>query len=228
MNLFDHFNLDPQTQFEKWYYEAKTGQYPNPTLFQRFTYPLYQFFRWIGGMLYPPFRLHNSDAMVLATASKDGTPSARVVLLKGIHGGRFTFYTNYNSPKAADLEVNPQVALTFHYLYPERQIRISGHVEKMSYEESNRYWLSRSRGSRFSAMVSNQSHVIQDKTAMQQAIKKLEKEYSGKEINCPDNWGGYYVTPTSYDFWQGRVNRFHDRMRYLKTETGWDRQLLAP
>lgn len=152
------------------------------------------------------------EAMTLATATPDGTPSARMVLLKEIDDRGFHFFTNYESRKARELEVNPKVALILHWAVLERQIRIEGSVERLSDEESFAYFRTRSRGSRIGAWASKQSRPLDDRSELEVAVDEAERRFEGvDEIPLPPHWGGYRVVPTSIEFWQGRASRLHDR-----------------
>ncbi|MGK5089079.1 pyridoxamine 5'-phosphate oxidase [Bdellovibrionota bacterium FG-2] len=179
-------------------------------------------------IIYPPAVMHQPDSATLATATREGRPSARIVLFKGIKRNGFSFFTNYSSRKAAEIAQNPFVALTFHWGNPERQIRIEGSVEKLSFEESSRYWVSRPRGSQIGAIASNQSSVISDPSVLKDRVAEIEDLYKGKEIPCPEGWGGYRIEPEMIEFWEGKVFRLHDRLVFRKKGAHWETQRLAP
>ena len=169
------------------------------------------------------------NAMTLATATKDGIPSARIVLLKGVHDENFTFYTNYNSKKGQELIDNPNAALVFNWLSMQRQIRIQGSVKKISRSESEAYFQSRPKGSQIGAWASPQSQVINDRDILEDKKTALETEYQNTEIlPCPPHWGGFLVEPKVIEFWQGRSSRLHDRICYTKLGNDWKIERLAP
>jgi pyridoxamine 5'-phosphate oxidase len=172
---------------------------------------------------------HEPNAMTVATAGADSTPTARMVLLKGFDERGFVFYTNYESAKGRDLDENPRAALLFYWPELERQVRISGDVERVSREESERYFHSRPRGSQIGAAVSKQSSVIPSREYLEEAVSRFELEYDGADIPLPDSWGGYRVRPRWIEFWQGRPNRLHDRLRYERDAEGaWNIVRLSP
>jgi pyridoxamine 5'-phosphate oxidase len=170
------------------------------------------------------------NTMVLATATNEGAPSARVVLLKGFSARGVTFFTNYESRKAQQLAENPRAALNFHWPWLERQIQIEGLVEKVGREESKAYFDKRPIGSRFGAMVSRQSSVIESRKFLEERLSALKAEYPSDNPPLPDYWGGYLLVPHRLEFWQGRENRLHDRFLYTQTTpTGnWRIDRLAP
>lgn len=168
------------------------------------------------------------NAMTVSTLGLDGFPKSRVVLLKHYDNAGFTFYTNYDSDKGEALTVNPHVCLSFFWPNLERQVIIKGKAERLSEEQSTNYFHSRPKGSQLGALVSPQSEVIPDRAFLENRLQKLENEYSEKEIPKPENWGGFQVVPEEFEFWQGRPNRLHDRIRYRKHDSGWNRDRLAP
>ncbi|MGC4234779.1 MAG: pyridoxamine 5'-phosphate oxidase [Niabella sp.] len=170
------------------------------------------------------------NAMTLATASADGTPDARIVLLKGFSGEGFTFFTNYESAKGQQLAVNPRACLLFFWKELERQVRISGTVSRISKEESEQYFFSRPVGSQIGAWASQQSRVLQNREELEKKLDTVLAEVEGgKKIEKPDYWGGYLVKPYSIEFWQGRPNRLHDRLLYtLQDDNSWKIERLAP
>ncbi|MGK5085151.1 pyridoxamine 5'-phosphate oxidase [Bdellovibrionota bacterium FG-1] len=178
--------------------------------------------------VYPFTMLHQPDAVTLATATRDGKPSARVVLFKGLKDGRFGFYTNYTSRKGQELAENPQVAMTFHWCLPERQIRIEGRVEKMTAAESQAYWNSRPRGSQTSGAASPQSQRIESREGLKHKVAEVVQSFEGKAIPCPEFWGGYHVVPERIEFWEARLNRLHDRLVYVRENGAWKTYRLAP
>jgi pyridoxamine 5'-phosphate oxidase len=168
------------------------------------------------------------ETVVLATAAPDGAPSARAVLLKGFDARGFVFYTGYESRKGRELAVNPQAALLF--LWPGRQVRIEGAVERISPEESDAYFRSRPFGSRVSASVSPQSAVVPDRETLEARAAELRAEYAGREdeLPRPGGWGGFRLAPASFEFWQHGDDRLHDRFRYRRWSGGWTIERLAP
>ncbi len=190
---------DPIVQFRCWFDEAYAAGLPEP------------------------------NAMTLATATNDGRPSARVVLLKGYDQRGFVFFTNYESRKGQELAENPWAALVFFWAGLERQVRIEGHVAPISAPESDAYFRSRPRGSRLGAWTSPQSQVIESREVLERRLQKLTEQYADQEVPRPSHWGGYRVEPLMIEFWQGRPNRLHDRLRYRwLSEGGWQIERLAP
>jgi pyridoxamine 5'-phosphate oxidase len=190
---------DPSTQFDAWMREAIETQLLEP------------------------------NAMSLATVSAAGTPSLRVVLLKGFDERGFVFYTNYASSKAGDIAGNPAVALHFSWLPLERQVSVTGRAEKISTAESLKYFLSRPRDSQIGAWASRQSEVITTRSLLESKFAEMKAKFLSGEVPLPDHWGGYRVTPATFEFWQGRPNRLHDRFRYARqADGGWSIARLMP
>lgn len=168
------------------------------------------------------------NIMVLATAEKNGKPSARVVLLKGIESEGFTFFTNYLSRKGKELKKNPFASVVFHWADLERQVRIEGKIEKLSKEDSEAYFHSRPVESQIGAIVSPQSQVIEGRQILDDKFKAYTEAYDGETIPKPAHWGGYILKPDVIEFWQGRASRLHDRLIYKKLNEGWKIERLAP
>ncbi len=189
--------------------------------------PFKQFQVWFGDAL--AAHLLEPNAMILATATRDGKPSARAVLLKGFDERGFVFYTNYESRKGQELAENPSAALVFLWEELERQIRIEGQVEKCLAAESDIYFRSRPLGSQLSATLSHQSQVISSREVLEHRLQELMVENANGDVPRPTNWGGYRLNPTSIEFWQGRPNRLHDRLRYrLQSDRSWLIERLSP
>ncbi|MBM3178515.1 MAG: pyridoxamine 5'-phosphate oxidase [Bacteroidetes bacterium] len=192
-------HTDPIAQFKGWFEEALQSQLPEP------------------------------NAMHLSTVSADGRPSGRVILLKGLEDGGFSFYTNYQSHKGKELENNAYCCLTFFWPELERQVRIEGQAERLDPKISDQYFSSRPRGSRIGAWASPQSSVIADRKILEERFSAIEKRFEGKDaIERPKQWGGFMVVPHLIEFWQGRESRLHDRIEYHREETGWKIHRLAP
>ncbi len=190
---------DPITQFEKWWNEAVKSE------------------------------INEVNAMTLSTASADGIPSARIMLLKGFDKDGFVFFTNYNSYKGRHLLENPRACLVFFWKELERQVRITGLVEKLPAESSDEYYYSRPVGSRLGAIASPQSTVIEDRAWLENRVKEVAEQYKDREPVRPDNWGGFIVKPITVEFWQGRASRLHDRIQYsLQDDAQWKIERLAP
>ena len=195
----NEIDRDPIRQFQVWFDEAIAAKLPLP------------------------------EAMNLATVTADGRPASRMVLLKQVDGYGFVFFTNYESAKAKQLEVNPYAALVFYWPQLERQVRVEGKVTKTSAEESEAYFKTRPRESQIGAWASPQSEVIAAREVLEQRARELAELYSDREIDCPDYWGGFRLTPDRIEFWKGRVGRLHDRILYeLQPDGSWAIKRLAP
>jgi pyridoxamine 5'-phosphate oxidase len=166
--------------------------------------------------------------MSLATATKEGVPSLRTMLLKYFDKTGFVFFTNYQSKKAKEISQNPQVALLFQWLDLERQIKIQGSIEKISMAQSLKYFISRPKDSQIGAWASSQSDTISSRSFLETQIKSIATKFKNKEIPLPDFWGGYRVIPEKIEFWQGRDNRLHDRFEYTLSDDVWTINRLAP
>ncbi|MEN1785972.1 MAG: pyridoxamine 5'-phosphate oxidase [Bacteroidota bacterium] len=191
---------DPITLFQQWFYEVEASD-----------------------------GVEEPNAMTLSTVGIDGFPKNRVVLLKKYTHEGFIFYTNYESEKGKAITHNPQVCLSFFWPNMERQVIVKGHAEKLPENLSDGYFESRPRGSQLGAIVSKQSEPIASRTALEDQLKKLETALEGQELERPNHWGGYMVKPSSVEFWQGRPNRLHDRIRFaLQEDYSWDIVRLQP
>lgn len=190
---------DPVRQFEKWWHDVSGSS------------------------------VEEANVMTLATATKSGKPSARIVLLKGFTHEGFVFFTNYESHKGTELSENSQVSLVFFWKELERQVRIEGVAERISVEESDTYFNSRPEASKVGAWASPQSKVIASRKIIEENVAAVEKKFTGATIQRPAHWGGYIVKPQLIEFWQGRPSRLHDRIQYTKLENGnWKIERLAP
>jgi pyridoxamine 5'-phosphate oxidase len=190
---------DPIEQFQTWFREAYESEVPE------------------------------ANAMNLATVTEKGTPTSRVVLLKGVEDNKFVFYTNYQSDKGREMEKNPAVALTFFWSELERQVRIEGIASRVDAKKSEEYFQSRPRGSQIGAWSSPQSAIIRDRLILEDRVKQMEEKFSGQEIlPRPQQWGGYEVEALLIEFWQGRASRLHDRIEYTKVDGIWQIHRLAP
>jgi pyridoxamine 5'-phosphate oxidase len=189
--------------------------------------PIKQFGTWFQRAL--SANLVEPNAMTLATASKHGVPSARIVLLKAYDEHGFTFFTNYSSPKGRDLEENPRAALVVFWAPLERQVRITGRVSRVSKEISEEYFHHRPMGSQLGAWASKQSEVIANREELEKHLAEVSRLYQGKAVPLPPYWGGYCVAPEIIEFWQGRPNRLHDRFRYTRvSDREWRIERLSP
>lgn len=188
--------------------------------------PLEMFGRWLqeavdAGVTEP-------NAMTLATATAEGRPSARVVLLKEVNSEGFVFFTNYLSRKGRELLVNPHAALVFDWHEMERQVRIEGGVERLPAVASDAYFDARPENAKIGAWTSPQSKIVKDRSELDALLQAAEERFAQEEIHRPDHWGGFLIRPTVVEFWQGRPNRLHDRIACYKTEEGWSMHRLAP
>jgi pyridoxamine 5'-phosphate oxidase len=172
--------------------------------------------------------MDDPNAMVLATATADGKPSARIVLLRGFDRQGFVFFTNYDSQKSREIEENPQASLLFYWSNLERQIRLEGAISKTNRRLSQEYFASRPRASQIGAWASAQSRTIESRQELEEKISEAEKRFAGRKVDCPEFWGGYILKPRSFEFWQGRESRLHDRLRYSKTKSAWKIERLSP
>lgn len=196
----EQLNVDPFQQFELWFQQACNADLPEP------------------------------NAMNLATVASTGEPTQRIVLLKYFDRQGFVFFTNYESRKARQIEENSQVSLLFFWIGLQRQVQIRGNAVKISQGESLKYFMTRPRGSQIGAWCSAQSSIITSRTILELKFEEMKQKFQNKEIPLPSSWGGYRVIPSTFEFWQGRENRLHDRFLYcqLQSESDWEIQRLAP
>jgi pyridoxamine 5'-phosphate oxidase len=188
--------------------------------------PFAEFARWLEEAV--AAQVVEPEAMTLATANAEGTPSARMVLLRGFDERGFVFFTDYRSQKGVELERNPRAALVFHWSELERQIRITGTVTATAREESEAYFRTRPRGSRIGAWASHQSQIIPSRRQLDERVAELESRYPDDEIPLPPYWGGFRLAPAAIEFWQGRTSRLHDRIRYVREGESWRIERLSP
>ena len=189
--------------------------------------PIRQFQIWLDDAIAANIPL--AEAMTLATATPDGRPAARMVLLKQVDQNGFVFFTNYRSAKARQLDANPYAALVFYWNLLERQVRVEGSVVRTSAEESREYFQTRPRESQIGAWASEQSEVIAGRDVLERRAQELETLYCDRDVDCPEHWGGYRLKPERIEFWKGRIGRLHDRILYELTSDGtWTISRLAP
>jgi pyridoxamine 5'-phosphate oxidase len=188
--------------------------------------PFWQFGTWFDQAIQAG--VSEPNAMTLATVSPDNKPAARIVLLKELDERGFVFYTNYLSNKGRQLALNPHAALVFLWLELQRQVRIEGSVHKISTEESDAYFASRPRESQLGAIASPQSKLVASRASLEETYRQLEKEKEGQHLERPEHWGGYRLIPESFEFWQGRSGRLHDRILYARSGHTWKVNRLAP
>jgi pyridoxamine 5'-phosphate oxidase len=214
--------LDPVAQFNRWFEQARGAR--TSGRIRRLLVSIYKSILTFFGAEIP-----DVNAMTLATADKEGRPSARVVLLKGVDERGFIFFTNYDSRKGREIAGNPNVALVFYWPDQERQVCIAGAASKVPRAESEAYFKSRPRGSRLAAWASRQSEVVRDRAELEQKWQQLEAQYPAEQVPKPPFWGGYLLSPTRIEFWQGRPNRLHDRFRYTRQpDKSWKIERLSP
>jgi pyridoxamine 5'-phosphate oxidase len=183
--------------------------------------PLEQFRRWFSDA-------GDDNRVALATATPDGAPSVRMVLLKGADEDGFVFFTGYGSRKGGELDANPRAALLFHWALLGRQVRVEGAVERVDAAESDAYFATRPRGAQLAAAASRQGRVLANRAQLDEAVAELAREYEGRDVPRPEHWGGYRVRPETYEFWQHRDDRLHDRLRYSRDGDAWRLERLAP
>ncbi len=220
---------DPIELFRQWQHQAQRSGVPagstDRQAMSRVRGALWTVVAWAAGGELP-----EANAATLATATRDGRPSARTVLVKSASEEGFVFYTSYLSRKASELEANPRAALLFYWPWPPRQVRIEGTVERLAPEQSDAYWRTRPRGSQVAAAASQQSAPIDARSTLLARVERLEREHRGRDVPRPPTWGGYRLLPEVMEFWEGRPDRLHDRVRYERTTAGeaWRAVILQP
>ncbi len=213
---------DPMAQFKQWFNHAAATQ--SGGRLRKVGIALYKV--WQAALGREPVDV---NAMVLATVGKDGQPAARTVLLKGVDERGFVFYTNYDSRKGRELTENPNASLVFYWSSLERQVIVNGTVNKLSHEESEKYFKSRPKGSQLAAWASPQSTVVPDRRFLEAKWQEMAARFPGSDLPLPPFWGGFVLAPAHMEFWQGRLNRLHDRFRYTRNPDGsWKIERLAP
>jgi pyridoxamine 5'-phosphate oxidase len=213
---------DPLAQFQHWFHDAQDARARGSWL-RRAGIEFYKFLKVLGGA-----KPIDPNAMALATVDANGFPSVRTVLLKGVDERGFIFFTNYESRKGHELTTNPRAALVFYWRELERQVSISGMVEKVSREESEKYFVSRPRGSQIGAWASQQSAPIPDREFLEKRWAEMEAKFPA-DVSTPPFWGGYVLRPARIEFWQGGASRLHDRFQYAKQADGsWKIERLSP
>lgn len=188
--------------------------------------PIQLFQRWFDAAIASGARL--PDAMTLATATRQGVPSARIVLLKQVDDDGFVFYTNYNSQKARELDENPRAALVMYWVQLDHQVRVEGSVARVSAAESDEYFSTRPRESQIGALASPQSEVVESREVLEQSFRELDELYRDRPVTRPEHWGGYRLRPERIEFWQNRSGRLHDRILYERQAGAWTIRRLAP
>lgn len=188
--------------------------------------PILQFGKWFKEAI--DAKVNEPNAMTLATATAEGKPSARILLLRNFDENGFVFYTNYTSRKGGEILKNPYASLLFFWPELERQVRVEGRLTKQSAEESDKYFNTRPRESKLGAWTSEQSRVVASRKALDEEYEKMSQKYPGENVPRPIYWGGYILNPTSIEFWQGRPSRLHDRLLYTKENNSWKIERLAP
>ncbi len=188
--------------------------------------PLVLFGRWLDDAV--TAQIHEPNAMALATSTPDGRPSVRIVLLKGLDESGMTFFTNYESRKGGELEANPRAAAALLWHPLQRQVRVEGPVARIATDKSDAYFHSRPHGSQLGALASPQSSVVADRAALDARYEAAAETYGEGDVPRPDHWGGYRIELQSIEFWQGRESRLHDRLRFVRSGSGWTRERLAP
>jgi pyridoxamine 5'-phosphate oxidase len=218
---------DPYKKFLIWYSEAQAGKVargPSSYLISLGT----RLIRRAASVFFPWSNLFRPDIATLATVTSDNNPSARSVLFNGLVGGGFSFYTDYESDKGKELDINPSAVMLFYWSLPPRQVRIDGKVRKLTREAAIQYWESRTRANQAASTAMRQSSIISSREELIEKTRDVERIYSGKPIPCPESWGGYSLVPEKIEFWEGKLDWLHDRERYILKNGCWSKIKLAP
>ena len=219
--------VDPFEKFLTWYSENQTNKEEKGSK-KYLTATVFGLLRRVLSGILPWSNLFRPDVATLATVTPDNKPSARSVLFTGLVEGGFSFYTDYESDKGKELELNPSAVMLFYWSFPPRQVRIDGKVQKLSREAAGLYWESRTRANQAAAAAVRQSSIINGREELLQKTRQIERTYRGKPIPCPDSWGGYSLMPEKIEFWEGKLDWLHDRERYILNDGGWTKVKLAP
>ena len=219
---------DPFKKFFLWYSEAQTGRVGRNSKRYLLISLGFGLLRKALSAILPWSNLFRPDIATLATVTPDNKPSARSILFHGLADGGFSFYTDYESNKGKELDLNPSAVMLFYWSFPPRQVRIDGKVQKLSREDARRYWKSRTRANQAAAAAVRQSSIISGKEEFLRKTAGIEHKYKGKPIPCPDSWGGYSLIAENIEFWEGKLDWLHDRERYILNNGCWIKIKLAP
>ena len=218
---------EPFKKFLMWYSEAQTGRARKSPISYMMSAGFGLLRRTLSAV-FPASDLFRPDVATLATVTPNGKPSARTVLFRGLVERGFSFYTDYESDKGRELELNPLAVMLFYWSFPPRQVRIDGMINKLSRESAERYWESRTRANQAAAAAVRQSSIVSGREELLAKVGHIEQTYKGKSIPCPDSWGGYTLVPEKIEFWEGRFDWLHDRERYILNNGCWNKVKVAP
>jgi pyridoxamine 5'-phosphate oxidase len=227
--MLNHDNraTDPFEKFHRWYSEAQTGKQKNGPI-RYLVSAVFGLLRRAISLIFNSANLFRPDIATLATVAPDNKPSARSVLFRGIVEGGFSFYTDYESDKGRELDLNSSAVMLFYWSLPPRQVRIDGNVKKLSREHAKNYWESRTRANQAASAAVRQSSIISGREELLEKKRHIEETYRDKPIPCPDSWGGYSLVPDKIEFWEGKFDWLHSRERYILNNGRWYRVQLAP
>ena len=218
---------DPVRKFLTWYWESQTGKYRKDGK-SSWRATGSDLVRRVLSAIFPASNLFRPDVTTLATVTPDNKPSARSILFTGLVEGGFSFYTDYESDKGRELELNPSAVMLFYWPFPPRQVRIDGRVQKLSRQAAELYWQSRTRVNQIASAAVRQSMVLSSREQFVAKTRQVEQTYRGKSIPCPDSWGGYSLVAEQIEFWEGKLDWLHERERYTWENGGWSMVKLAP